>query len=77
MMNLITPLTVEQEKKVKGNGAISLTLVATVLATAILTIVVWKFYTSSKGTVQLPGGFRFEWGKIKMIPPISIVKGWL
>lgn len=75
-MNLITPLTVEEEKKVKGNGVLSLTLVATVLATAILTIVVWKFYTSSKGTVQLPGGFRFEWGTIKNVTPISIIRGW-
>ena len=75
-MNIITPLTVEQEKSIKGNGAVTLTLVATVLATAILTIVVWKFYTSSKGTVQLPGGFRFEWGTIRSISPISVIKGW-
>lgn len=67
MRNLITPLTIEEEKKVTGGEIISIAAVAAVLAIGILTIVIWKMYTSSKGQVDLPGGFRFEWSTIRGI----------
>lgn len=54
-----------EAKKITGGEVIAIAAVATVLAIGILTIVVWKMYTSSKGTVQLPGGFKFQWAAFK------------
>lgn len=54
-------ITLEESKNIQGGEAISLTLVLTCLAISILTVVVWKFYTSTKGKVTFPGGFNFEW----------------
>jgi len=50
-----------EELEVRGGAAITIGAVAAVLAIGILAIVIWKIYTSSKGEVQLPGGFKFEW----------------
>lgn len=67
MRNLIRPLSIEEEKQICGGEIISIAAVAAVLAIGILTIVVWKIYTSSKGQVDLPGGFRFKWESAKNI----------
>jgi len=45
---------------VHGGELITISLVATILAISILTVLVWKLYTSSKGEIQLPGGFKFN-----------------
>lgn len=60
-MEQIQQLTLEQADQIRGGEAITLTIVLTYLAVSILTIVVWKLYTSGKGKIQLPGGFNFEW----------------
>jgi hypothetical protein len=60
-MTNIKALTLEEASQVRGGEAITLTIVLTYLAVSILTIVVWKLYTSGKGKIQLPGGFNFEW----------------
>lgn len=54
-------LTKDESLRVKGGAAVAIGTVAAVLAIAILAVVVWKMYTSSKGEVTLPGGFKFEW----------------
>ena len=54
-------ITLEDSKKITGGEALSLTLVLTCLAISVLTVIVWKFYTSTKGKVTFPGGFHFEW----------------
>ena len=48
--------------EVKGGEVISLTLVIAVLSISILTILVWKIYTSGEGSFSLPGGFKVQWG---------------
>lgn len=60
-MELVKELTLEEASQIRGGEAITLTIVLTYLAVSILTIVVWKLYTSGKGKIQLPGGFNFEW----------------
>jgi hypothetical protein len=60
-MTNLKVLTLEEASQVRGGEAITLTIVLTYLAVSILTIVVWKLYTSGKGKIQLPGGFNFEW----------------
>lgn len=60
-MKNIEIINKEESKSIVGGEAISLTLVLTCLAISILTVIVWKFYTSTKGKVVFPGGFHFEW----------------
>lgn len=58
-------LNLNKEKEVKGNEAITIATVAAILSIAILSIVVWKLLTTNKGSVSIPGGFKFEWSYIK------------
>ncbi|HHU27854.1 TPA: hypothetical protein GXZ54_01705 [bacterium] len=58
----VTPLTISEQKALYGGEAITLTLVLTYTAVAIITVIVWKLYQSRKGKVTFPGGFLFEWG---------------
>lgn len=60
-MENIRTLSLEEASNIRGGEAITLTIVVTYLAISVLTIVVWKLYTSGKGKIQLPGGFHFEW----------------
>ena len=55
-------LTLEECRNVRGGEAVSLTLVICVLSISLLTILVWKIYTSGKGQLSLPGGFKLQWG---------------
>ena len=61
MTDNVIILNSEEEKNVTGGEAITIAAVAAVLAIGILAIVVWKIYTSSKGEVNLPGGFKLKW----------------
>ena len=54
-------LTKEEMKQYVAGEPLSLTLVLTYLAVALVTIAVWKLYRSSKGKLVFPGGFTFEW----------------
>lgn len=49
---------------VHGGELITISLVATVLAISILTVLVWKLYTANKGEITLPGGFKFNFATI-------------
>ena len=47
--------------KVTGGEAITLTAIMAVLIIAIVTVVVYKLFTSRQGSTTIPGGFKFEW----------------
>ena len=51
---------VEQNELITGE-AITLTTVIAISAIAILAIVAYKLFTSSKGTTTTPGGWKFTW----------------
>ncbi|MDD3383268.1 MAG: hypothetical protein WC123_00165 [Bacilli bacterium] len=57
----IRSVSIEETKIIKGGEAITLTIVLTYLAISVLTVIVWKLYTSGKGKISFPGGFNFEW----------------
>ncbi len=54
-------LTIEEEKKVVGGEAITLTAVLAIMAIGLLAIIAFKFFTSAEGKAVLPGGFTFQW----------------
>lgn len=50
----------ELEETTSG-AALTLTTVLTVLATAVIAVVVYKLFTSGKGSTTIPGGWKFTW----------------
>ncbi len=56
---------IDEEKlsQIKGGEAITLTAIMAILAISIVSVVCYRFFVSPKGKVDLPGGFKFEWGK--------------
>lgn len=47
--------------RVRGGEPITLTAIMAVLVIAIITVVVYKLFTSKQGSTLIPGGFKFEW----------------
>lgn len=64
-MEGLRELTKDEMEKTTGGEAITLTAVMAILAIAIIVVVCYRFFTSPKGKVSLPGGFDFEWGSGK------------
>ena len=50
----------EMENQISGE-ALTLTAVMAVLATAIISVVVYKLFMSDKGSTTVPGGWKFTW----------------
>lgn len=46
---------------IKVGEPFTLTAVMAVLAVAIVTVIVYKLFTSGKGKTSLPGGWTFQW----------------
>lgn len=46
---------------IRGGEPITLAAIMTVLIIAIVTVVVYKLFTSKAGATTIPGGFKFEW----------------
>ena len=52
----------EQELTETVSGeAITLTAVLAVLATAVISVVVYRLFISKKGSTTVPGGWKFTW----------------
>lgn len=51
-----------EKNTLEGGLAITLSAVMAVLAISIVAVVCYRFLVSPKGKVDLPGGFKFEWG---------------
>lgn len=55
-------LTSEEEERVVGGEAITLSAILALLAIGIVTVVCYKLFVShGDGKVVLPGGFTFSW----------------
>lgn len=46
---------------VTGGEALTLTTVMAILATAIVSVIVYRLFMSSEGSTTLPGGWKFTW----------------
>ncbi|MGN1278935.1 MAG: hypothetical protein ACI4UG_05660 [Candidatus Onthovivens sp.] len=53
------PLTSEELSSIKCGEAITMATVLAIMIIAILTVVVYKLFGSSDGSVALPGGYKF------------------
>ena len=55
------PLMTNELASIKYGEAITLAAVMLIMVIAIITVVIYKLYSSGDGTVQLPGGYKFQW----------------
>ena len=48
-------------KEIEGGEAITLAAVMAILVVALVTVITYRIFVSSKGNATLPGGFKFTW----------------
>ena len=46
---------------IEGGEAITITAIMAILAVALVTVITYRIFMSSKGNATLPGGFKFTW----------------
>lgn len=62
-MSELKTLSIDRMKMETGGEILTLTSVMAVLAIALVAVICYRIFTSSKGSTTLPGGFKFDWGK--------------
>ena len=51
----------EAMENTRGGEAITVASVMAVLCAAIIAVVIYRLFMSSKGSAQIPGGWKFVW----------------
>jgi len=54
-------LNEKEAGSIKVGAAISVAAVMAILCAAVMAVVVYKLFTSNKGTTTVPGGWKFTW----------------
>ena len=54
-------LTKDELNDIKPGEAITLTAVMAVLTVAVMMVVIYRLFNSSKGGATIPGGWKFSW----------------
>lgn len=62
-MSDLKTLSIDRMKMETGGEVLTLTSVMAVLAIALVAVICYRIFTSSKDSTTLPGGFKFDWGK--------------
>ena len=57
----ITKLSKQELSQHVVGEAITVSAVMAVLCAAVMLVVIYKLYLSSKGTATVPGGWKFTW----------------
>ena len=55
-------LSKEELTSIKPGEAITLAAVIAIMAISILTVAIYKLFTSDEAVIKLPGGYQFTWG---------------
>ncbi len=53
----------EELKSINGGEGITIASILAVMAIGFCAVVIYRFFLSNKGSMNLPGGFTFNWGK--------------
>ena len=56
-----TYLTNEQMESTSGGEAVTVASVMAVLCAAVIAVVIYRLFMSSKGSATVPGGWKFTW----------------
>ena len=54
-------LTKEEMENHYVGEAVTLTAVMAIVAVAVMAVVIYRLFRSSKGGVNVPGGWKFSW----------------
>ena len=54
-------LTMYECDQIVTGEAITLATVMAIVAISLMAVIVYKLFTSKKGTTQVPGGWKFTW----------------
>ena len=54
-------LTDRELNETQVGEAITLTAVMAVMAAAVMAVIVYKLFITSKGSANVPGGWKFTW----------------
>lgn len=54
-------LSAAEMSRTTGGEAITIAGMMAILIVGIVAVVCYRFFVSEKGTVTLPGGFKFTW----------------
>ncbi|MBO7615531.1 MAG: hypothetical protein J6T15_07570 [Bacilli bacterium] len=54
-------LSLEECKSIQPGEVITVTTVMAVVLAAVIAVVVYRLFRSGKGTLTVPGGWKFDW----------------
>lgn len=54
-------LSLEECSKIQPGEAITVAGIMAMVLAAVMAVVVYRLFRSGKGTVTLPGGWKFDW----------------
>lgn len=54
-------LSVIEMRNIVGGEAITVCAVMALMVAALIAVIAYKMFTTSKGSAQIPGGFKFTW----------------
>lgn len=55
------PLSESELESIQCGEAITLAAVMAVMCIAVVAVAIYKLFYSEDGTIQLPGGYKFQW----------------
>ncbi|MCQ2087199.1 MAG: hypothetical protein MJZ37_03905 [Bacilli bacterium] len=54
-------LSLEECMNITPGEAITIASIMAMILAAVMAVVVYRLYRASKGTVTIPGGWKFDW----------------
>ena len=54
-------LTVEECKNITPGEAVTIASIMAMILAAVMAVVIYRLYRAGKGTVTIPGGWKFDW----------------
>ena len=57
----IRELTLQECKSIQPGEVITVVTVMAVVLAAVMAVVIYRLFRAGKGTVTVPGGWKFDW----------------
>jgi hypothetical protein len=54
-------LTENEMRELKGGEVVTVAAIMAMVVAALVAVIAYKLFTSSKGSTTIPGGFKFSW----------------
>lgn len=54
-------LTTDEMSNIRPGEAITIAGIMAMVLAAVMAVVVYRLFRAGKGTVTIPGGFKFDW----------------